>query len=389
MDPFNLISRDIHSLILQHFNGSNIMKLSEVSIDWHENFAKHPDAMKKIKLLMKSNSRTKEEFDEKLDVIKNSIREYRVIVIHCQLQKALSDEFWKFLKLQSNHLEELKIKNIGFDLDPTPMKLKNLRVLKLTLASIGVRNALITSTTRLKFLKLKQISPMMLNFQPPAFAKNDTESVECMKMFRSMNPELEEIELHGGMQYYTLFCNDNKSDDERPRFQLKSLRIKTQSRLSLIPEYVERNLISFLNTQKSIQKFSIDVCRKDVILHAFNKMPNLTHLHLNILLMEEYRVNEFGLTFNERLIELQIPYINNKDDIIEFLKLTPNLENLFLNHIFPDGIDFIARNLMQLKKLRFRIGHQESINLYERLKRNSYENDINRNITLIQDFYFK
>jgi hypothetical protein len=46
-DPLKLLHVYVHSLIFQHFDGSDLLKISEVSTDW--NYATYEQLMDKIK----------------------------------------------------------------------------------------------------------------------------------------------------------------------------------------------------------------------------------------------------------------------------------------------------------------------------------------------------
>lgn len=382
MDPFCVIPLELHSLIIQHFRGSDVIKLSEVSTDWHERI-KLPQMIKKVKLSIKSNGRIREEeVREKIEVLKNSKINYKAVTIHCQYENNLSEEFWKFLRSRSSYIEELKIKSIRLNLDPLPLKLENLKVLKLSLVTIDMRNLLLLSTGKLTKLKLKLYPPQLNG--PLMLTKN--ESSRIMEEFRQMNPNLEDVELHGLIQYLTFFTSTDLlvKEIENPSFQLKTLKLKLKTRIRSIPEFTDTILINFLKSQSnSLEKFFIDACREDVIKYVFNNMPRLTHLHLETMIMDEYEVRDLNLTINEKLEDLRIPYVNHRHDIIEFLSLTPNLKFLFVSNIFPEAMEVIATQLMQLRTLKFRYENDDCETIYERLKRNP---NVNSDIELIWDY---
>lgn len=383
MDPFVNVPLDLHSLIFQHLAGNDIKEMFEVSEDWHEKTAKSPICMNKIKFSMSSWKRSigtkQQESADKIETLQNSTRNYKSVAIDCRFDKNLSLQFWKFLEVLSDDLVELKIKSCKLD-DPTPLKLKKLEILKLTCAPTRVRNLLITSTRNLKRLKLKMVSPLIWSSM-----RSDRDSSDSIRKFLSTNHELKDLELHGGMQYNTFFDADFSLEEKKPKFNLKNLKVKNGMRLALISEQNEENLINFLKTQSStIEKFFIDVCRQNVIQHVFNHMPLLTSLHIDTMMMDEFKVKDLQLMLNERIVDLSIPYVSQQEDIIDFLSMTPNLHTLFVAHLSHETMEFIAFNLNSLRILKFRYDEIDCEDFYETLR--DENPDVNQDIQMVVDY---
>lgn len=383
MDPFVNIPLDLHSLVLQHLRGNDIKEMFEVSPIWSEEVLNSGCCMDKIKFVMKiwrkAIASKHEEIKDKIDILQKSVRSYKSIAIDCRFDASLSAVFWTFLQDLSENLVELKLKSCTLD-DPPPLKLTNLKILKLTYAPTRVRNVLITSTNTLQHLKLKMVSPLIWTS-----IRSDRDSSESIRKFLATNHNLQHLELHGGMQYNTFFDDDFSLEEKRPKFHLKTLKIKTSMRLNLISEQNEGNLINFLKTQSSsIEKFFIDVCRQDVIKHVFNEMPAITSLHIDTMMLDEFNVKDLQLMLNEKVVELSIPYVTHQEDIIEFLSMTPNLQTLFVAHLSHETMEFIAFNLNQLRILKFRYDEIDCEGFYESLRDEHPE--VNQDIQMIVDY---
>lgn len=382
MDPLIKISSDIHDLLFQHFDAAEVLDFSSISPEWYEKIA-ISTCMKKVKFslkLWKNSAGTKQQqTDEKIRVIHNTTRRYQSIAIDCRFDKNLSEEIWSFLEFSSPNLRELKIKSIKLDA-PKSLVLPKLKTLKLTYVAPTVRNILLTSSSSLTKLKLKMESPLRWSETQRA----DQESLQQVRNCMEMNQNLEELELHASAQYKTFFDEDFS---DVVRFQLKSLKIKTGMRLALISEKNERHFLKFLKTQsKTLQNFFIDVCRPNVIYHAFNFMPAVTSFHIDVMVMNDFKVRDLKLNLNENIVDLKIPYVSHLEDIKAFLEVTPNLKSLFVAFVSHETMEFIAWNLMSLTVLKFRYDEIDCEGFYEQLK-DDYP-DVNQNIEMIVDYEY-
>lgn len=379
MDPFNINSY-LNDLILQHLKVSEILESSTVCKNWQREIGGSRVCMSKIKLSLKfwKSTNKQQQTDEKISILKNITRCYQHITIDCRFDKTLSVEFWDVLAHFSSSLISLKIKSIKLE-NPAEVKLTKLRELKLVYVPINIRNILIMSSTSFKKLKLKLVSPLNWNKSN----KSDPESLVSIRKCMESNDQLEDIEIHGGVQY-SFFFDEDISDITK--FQLKKFKIKNDMRLALISEQTENHLINFLTTQSSsLVSMFIDVCRPRVVEHIFNKMSNLTSIHVETL-MTDYSAKDLNLRLNERVVDLKIPYVNRHEDIREILSITPNLETLFVAHLSHETMNYIAYNLMKLTTLKYRYDEIDCEILYETLKDQNEE--VNQNIEMIVDYEY-
>lgn len=383
MDPLRNIIGDLHDLILQHLNTNEILEYSTVSKYWYKKIGNSRQCMKKIRLALKfwRSTAKEQQIEEKLKILKSISRRYQNISIDCRFDKRVSAEFWNLLSVLADHIVQLKIKSINVTIDSSKplFKLRKLEELKIVYVPVNIRNVLLTSCNPVK-LKLKLVSPLNWN----KTNKTDNESLLCIKHFMTTNERLKDVEIYGAVQYRFFFDEDFS---KLIKFRLNSLKIKNDLRLSLIPEECERNLIDFLATQnESLEKVFIDVCRPAVIRQVFNNMKNLTLIHIETVVMTDFKVRDLNLQLNENVVDLRIPYITNNQDIKEILQYTPNLTSLFVAHLSIETMEFVAWNMKKLVTLKYRYDEIDCETLYDRLKAENV--DVNQNIEMIVDYEY-
>lgn len=382
MDPLERLTEDIHELIFQHFDERDILGLSTVSKAWYDSIGSSKKCMSKVEFALKfqkkSSNTRHQQIGGKINLVKETTRRYQNITINCCFDRTLSAEFWCLLEFLSSNLVNLKIKSIKLE-SYANVNLPKLEFLKLTYVSSHIRDVLLKGTSILKKLVLKKESPVKWNM---ACRRGITTG---FSEFCQKNNRLKELELHGAMQYVSSF-------EERisvVRFQLTSLKVKTDMRLTEISEKSQENFISFLNTQQhTLENISVDVCLPKVIQHIFNNMPSLKSIHVDVVITNQhFKVRDLKLRLNEHVVELKIPYVTEHDDIIEFLNAAPNLMSLFVVHLSHETMAYVAWNLRYLKKLQFRYDEIDCAAYYERLKSN--HPDVNQDITFDVDFEYR
>lgn len=382
MDPLEEISEDIHFLVLQHLSVLDILEASTVSSVWYEKLGESATCMQKVKLSLKIAKgpaiSKQQQQDDMLEVMQSTSRRYQNLALDCRYDEDFSKEAWKFLKHLAPFVTELRIKSIKMD-SQSSIVLPRLKVLRLTYVRAPIRNVLLASSKSFTKLKLKTELP----FQWGEKSKPDQESLACIRSCMENNMErLQELELVGSHQYKSFFTDDFS---DIVRFRLKALKVKTDMRLVLISETNEANFIKFLATQSCcLETIFIDVCRSNVITHIFNHMPALTSIHINLVIMNDFRISDLNLNLNEKVVDLNIPYVVHQEDIIEFLNIAPNITSLFVAHLSYATMDHIARNQMELRSVKYRFGANGVETLYERLKTENPR--VNQNIEFIVDF---
>jgi Cft2 family RNA processing exonuclease len=152
----------------------------------------------------------------------------------------------------------------------------------------------------------------------------------------------------------------------------------------LLTESQEKNLISFLETQKEcLEYIYFDKCVPKVIEFIFNKMENLKTIRFDFNLQEpKFDVKELNLTPNEKIETFELAYVKLFDDLKDYLDLVKNAKNLLIGHMNPRVLQYIS-DLPNLETVVFRYddcaGSCDA--QYENLKKENQEL-INKNIKM-------
>jgi hypothetical protein len=111
LDPFEKIHEDVHDLIHQHFNFTEVLAATNVSKSWNQNTGQSNTAMKKIKLQLELFT-PKYPSTDKLKQILNSNRRYQNI--HLNLPFLTHIKKWlQILVKFDDSLVELNLKNVA------------------------------------------------------------------------------------------------------------------------------------------------------------------------------------------------------------------------------------------------------------------------------------
>lgn len=386
MDPLEYIVPDVYDLFLQHFCAADFRKISRISRNWNEVAGQSSAVMKKVKLALDKPRRSKTSQEDALllaeqinRVIMNTTRRYQNLSVAFRVGTQFSIEFVKLLEYLEPTLSELKMKSLRLEYSGA-ITLPKLRVLKLTFMPLTVTNILLNGCSSLTKLKLKLVPQMKW----PENTWTERETLDCIRSFLERNQMLEDMELRGSTFYKAFFEEDNS---DVIRFKLKRLKVRSVMRLTSISEEMERNLVKFLATQsRTLETFCIDVCRPTVIEHVFNKMLALTTVHLDVMILNEYRIKDLQLNLNERIVDLSMPYITRHDDLREIVQIVPNVATLFISHLSHDKVELIARSLPSLRTLQYRHDEVNCQDFYEQLKTDFPE--VNQSIRMVIDYEY-
>lgn len=145
-------------------------------------------------------------------------------------------------------------------------------------------------------------------------------------------------------------------------FQLKSLKLMNTAASNLISSSVERNLLNFLSQQSpTLETFFFEFTSEKVIEFTFNNLPVLTSAGL-------LNVATASVQPNHRIKSLEIPFVDEIQDIKKFVDATPNLETLFVGTVNKELVDYLAWNFMKLQYLNFKLISLDAEEHYEKVK---------------------
>lgn len=388
MDPFDKLPRELHENFLQHFSAVEVFDvLPFVSKSWYKEVANSNTCMKKLSLNLRS--RRTNYFSERIETLRwmsrKDGRKYQHLQLNCLLDERISFEVWNFLNSVSKCVETINIRSMKLDEELKPISLPKLEELKMMFIPREPMNHLLTSSSCLKKLILR--NEFSLCYDGIDYSPSE-ETVNAIKESFKRNKKLEDMEMQGRPHFISLFHQDLS---EFVNFRLKKLVVKIEMSAEKILEEHLENFLKFLTLQApNLKHLYIDSCGARVTKHAFNNMPELNFLRFDIELREpnKFVIKDLELTPNEKITQFELPYIAQIDDVTDFLELVPNVEEILIGHLTPRLIEFAGKTLKKLKSIVFRYddcfgGGNE---VYKNLK---HENpNINKNIkmTICNDF---
>lgn len=356
MDPFIKLPEDIHDHLLQHLDVKEVLEVvSLVSKSWYQAVATSLICMKKIRLHLKARRKT--NFSERIETLqwmsRKEGRNYQHLQINCLLDESISREVFKFLMAKGSSVETINIRSCKFEEEDVIEKLSmpKLEELKVMFVPRDAMNSLLTSTSCLKRLILWNEFPLCydgIDYTPKEATLNSVK--ECLQR----NLKLEEIEIQGRPNFLSFF-QENLS--EFKNLSLKKFVVKIEmSAEKIVPEN-EENLLSFLKIQAHcLEHVYVDSCSTQIIQQVFNEMPALKFIRFDIELREpnKFVIKDMNLSPNEKIKQLEIPYIPLLDDVKVFLDLVPNVEEILVAHLNPLLIEYASVNLLKLKTIVYR-----------------------------------
>lgn len=382
MDPLEVIPDVFRTDLLKYFNVFDVLEvLSLVSKGWCEAVGKSNVCMKKVRLNLRSKRKT--DFVDRLETLiwmsRKDGRSYQHLQINCLLDETISQEVWSFLHATSDSVETINIRSMKIvDFEVTQLTIPKLEDLKVMFIPRDAMNSLLTSTSALKKLTLRNEFPLCygrIDYTPSAATLNSIK--ECVKR----NQKLEELEIQGRPHFFSFF---QENISESISFNLKKLVVKIEMPPEKITPEQEDNLVKFLIHQAHcLEHVYIDRCGTRLIKHVFNNMPMVTFIRFDIELREPNKIviKDLNILPNEKIKQLEIPYIATFDDVKAFLELVPNVEEILVNHMVPKLIEYAAYHLPKLTKIVYR--YDDCAGGCDMIYANLEENpDINENIKM-------
>jgi hypothetical protein len=316
MDPFAKLPDDLHDSLLRHLDVKEVLEVvSLVSKSWYKVVATSQNCMKRVKLHLRAQRKT--NFSERIGTLQwitsKEARNYQHLQINCLLDERISREVFKFFKERGNSFETINIRSCKFEEGDVIEKLSmpRLEELKMMFVPRDAMNALLTSTSSLRTLILRNEFPLCydgIDYTP----KEATVSAvrECLQR----NLKLEEIEVQGRPNFLSFF---HERLPEFDNLTLKKFTLKVEMSAEKIVAENEENLLNFLRIQsKHLEHFYVDSCSVRIIQQVFNQMPALKFIRLDIELREpnKFVIKDLNLSPNEEITKLELPYVALLDD---------------------------------------------------------------------------
>jgi hypothetical protein len=346
LDPLHKIHSDLHELVLQHFNKSDVLKASEISPEWNFAVSTSSKCMMKIPLgvdmidsLPNQIIRTQRHFNN-LDISQ--------IVVSDSSCDSFIQRNLRFIKKFSPFLENLTIFNRSEKFS-VPANLKFPR-----LKSIDIDSSVPIVYGNATKLKKISYSAYRCTRETVEWIQNQ-EKLEELKLsgmqhdFLSFNP----IAPKGIKKFNLSFCTAISEADEPKLDKFMEPMSETLTELRFFRRFNAENTELIINRMpklKTLEIFPFDLNKADLRANS----------SINTLIT-------FGLT----------------QEIYNLLLSLINLENFIIRReINFAEFEWIVRNLMQLKKLSvYTNARQQIIDLYDEMK--ATEENINKVIELI------
>lgn len=354
LDPFEHLKMELHSLVLNHFSGSDLLELSQVSPAWNKVIACYENFHKKIRLVIDENGR-RELDDCTADNLARTYHDLEVI----RLFRRRSSVF----KVISNCAEFLVTINTVFDFEMGDVMLPKLRQLSIR-ANKFFEEGLLNATTGLTKLHIAGLNNFPFSI------------IECLKA----NEGLKELELDKEASKQT-FDHLN----ELVGIHLTSLKLEYAN--FIYGTDVERNLIQFLVTQQS-SLMSLKLLNCDFLMFnkIFNGMPNLRSIMYSPF-KEGFKP---PLRFNshDNIVDLKLILVS-KDLLQRLLEATPSLKTLYVSDPTINMIKLVMFNSPELRQLSFaycgdRNWSLKDIEEYFKTQVDKGYNDLNHELTFKQ-----
>lgn len=382
MDPFVRIPDDVHEDLLKFFTVFELLDtVSLVSKSWYDVVAASSNCIKKFRLNLRANRKT--DFAERIETLKWMSRKggrgYQHLQLNCLLDERNSEETWKFLQANSASTETINIRSMKIDFDVAKFAMPKLEELKVMFIPREAMNAFLISSANLKTLILRNEFPLCydgIDYSPSEV------TLISIKIFVRRNQKLQELEMQGRPHFFSFFQGDLTPTIS---FKLKKLTVKAELSAEKILPLYEDNFVTFLTHQaECLEYVYIDSCSARVIQHVFNNMPAVKFIRFDIMLKEpnNFVIRDLNIAPNEKITQLEIPYVALFDDVIQFFELVPNVEEILIGHTIPLLIDYVAKNLPKLKSIVYRYDDcaDGCEKYYENLKRDNP--DMNQSIVM-------
>lgn len=389
MDPFESLPEEVHDTLLQYFTVWEILDVvSLLSKSSYQAVGSSNVCMKRLKLNLRSQRKT--NFEDRIETIKwisrKGCRSYQHLQINCLLDETTTQEVLKFFEAVGESVETINVRSMKIQPEEPVNKLSmpKLEELKMMFIPRQAMNALLTSTSNLKTLILRNEFPLCydsIDYNPSAA------TVGSIKELFQKNEKLVDLELQGRPHFLSFYKYDLT---KFTTFKLKKLVVKIEMSPEKVDARLEENFIKFLSHQSdSLEYVYVDNCSPNIIQHVFNNMPAVKFIRFDIMLRppNEFVIKDILNIPNENVTQLELPYVECLQDVKDFLEIVPNVEEILVGHIVPLLLDFAAKNFPKLRSIVYRYDDCAGgcDKCYEIIKQNP---ELNQNIklTLCNDF---
>jgi hypothetical protein len=345
-NPLDKVCGDLHELMLQHFDKSDVLKASEVSPEWNEAISTSAKCMAKLTLRI---GWCKEEVPE---VIRESQRQYNDLKIKCGFKELdqISKRKFQLITKFAPFLKKLRIEKILKIHFNQNLHLPKLESLKID-ANVPIAFVKVTKLKKLSLHHINNYNRATIDWIEKQEKLEELKLGGLNEVFFNFNPKVPK-----GIKRYECIIWCRLTDDDAAKF-------------NNFMEPMCDTLTSLILSGK--------ICPPNIEM-IVNEMSKLKTLKLRDSIEN---LNKTKLKSNKNITALSI--LNFHPGIHYLLLSLVNLEELEIFHATNiAGFEWIARNLMKLRKLScwFRQSHGEIVQRYNEMK--AAEEGINMDIEI-------
>lgn len=355
------VRTDCFSKILQFLDGSDLLRLSEVSSGWYSFIAQSSQAMDKIQVVIDDNWDREFVFE----VVEASHRRYK----HLKIVNLLRTR---------EHVKRLIFKNSSslcsidsyFDFKLNGLQLWSVK-------SLAFRQRERTTVMRSASVfddGFLSVCNMLTKLEIAGQTHSSDAIINCLRS----NKQLEELVMDANAA--SEFISYYRPQTRFP-FKLKTLKLGAAGFMGLGSDL---KLLDFLSSQaETIQTLKVIHCGIDLLYHIFKTMDNMECLTFSLEFNNEYR-SDFRI--QQKLKDLRL--IEVRYSLSEaILAAAPNLEKLYMSRPTVYLVQHVLFNVPSLREFSFAaivdpnhdFSAQDVINFVQREKAKP-TSDINRNL---------
>ena len=396
MDPFEEIHEDAHKMIFQHLTVEEFLEFSLVSKSWYKVIGTSSKAMNKIWLnvgdrfnepkkkdlrAFRASERHYQNF--KMSEIENGLqillfpkREWKRAKIDIQSFINFRD-YVNLLKIFCKSIVDLEIYDMDIEevnCDTEVLDFCYLEKLRIGFVTSFGLKPFIGNHLKLEKLILEDISEQGM--------KEGESAQDLIVKLLVLQPQLTHLSLSNDA-FCKVFENYDRFD-----FQLKYLLIDYQENCETEEKKLMKNFEAFISTQNNLRWITFcDWTFADVIVTVFRhcKMERLSFDYFD---GDSKKLDISLLKLNQNFHLKQIDFDCELIDLCwfkPFLEAAPFITTLYFFHVSQELLIYLVYNLKHLKYLKYCSIFDRFIDFYCSLKQQPDAENINCNISIIED----
>lgn len=358
MDPFKVLSEDIHRFILQHFDGNEIKKLSLVSRLWHDVTGSSRNCMKK--LIYRVDKQLQ------LEVLKHTTtRQYENFKVtpYGLLQKlteVLGDFYVRNMWI--NEVCEKELDHSGYIrlIQSFAQSVEYLQI-----GDIATKNSSSRSTIAIDFPKLRKLHCSFTNRAAFSILLGNNPNLESVILsYDSLAIDEDELLQHDNIIIKFLAKNSQKIqnlwllhleklflyDISSKVSNLKHFTFTTNFQSS--PPHARENFIKLIKSQGSFDSLNMMGCRdKKILTQLWNESIKFKKLFVIDCNFHE-DLFSYDLQRNSFVIEIDF-YLTSSVHVLFFLQKAPNIAEFKVRQLSKQLLEYSLRHLRCLKVIKF------------------------------------